>query len=95
MKSKKNKLKSLLRKREYETEKLKEQKKEAKKLIIENAYNDTKKHEIICRSSPEEILVAMTKKFDAINLATIPPIEKGLVLSNDYGQGAFQDVFWR
>jgi len=96
LKSKKNKLKSLLRQREYEQEQsVREQKKEAKKLVIAKAFNDTEKHEVISRSSTEEILSKMAEKFTELSLSAIPQVEKGLVLSNDYGHGAFQEAFWR
>lgn len=91
MKSKKNKLKSLLRQREYEQQQsFKEQKKEAKKLIIQNAYNDPLKHEIISRSSTSDVLAEMAKKFESVINGAIPEVEKGLVLINDYGHGFYQ-----
>ena len=92
LKSKKNKLKSLLRQKEYEKEQsLREQKKEAKKLIFEDAYNDPLKHEIVSRSTTTEILEKMATKFEELTVSSVPQIEKGLVLINDYGHGLFQN----
>jgi hypothetical protein len=94
LKSKKNKLKSLLRQREYEQQQsLKEQKKEAKKILFAEAYNDPEKHEIVSRSTTNELLTEMGKKFDPVINCAVPDVEKGLILLNDYGHGLFQNNF--
>ncbi len=78
-----------MRKIDYEKQN-REQKKEAKKIIIQNAYNDTIKHELVNRITQEEVLTQLSNKFPEIIVSAIPEIEKGLVLVNDYGHGAFQ-----
>lgn len=91
MRAKSKKLKDFMRGLEHKKKlEAKEQKKEAKKLIFTNAYNDPLKHETVSRSSTDEILTQMSKKFEAVILASIPEVEKGLVLQNDYGHGFYQ-----
>ena len=72
-----------------------EQRREAKKLIISESYSDQLKREVISRSTTESILSQLGVKFGEVVVGAVPMVEKGLVLSNDYGHGVFQDALWR
>jgi len=104
MKSKKNKLKSLLRQKEYDKKQaLKEQKKEAKnlimhgviednKIVIPGAFMDRVKKEVVAQMNQSQVLEYLTKlkKFEGIALCAIPEIEEGEVLIDHYGTGFYQ-----
>jgi hypothetical protein len=93
--AKSKKIKDFMRGLDYKKRlELKEQKKEAKRIIYENAFNDHEKREIVSKSSCEDVLSKLSLKFSEVQVCAVPVIEKGLVLSNDYGQGAFQDPAW-
>jgi hypothetical protein len=72
----------------------KEQQREAKKLIISESYSDQLKREIVCRSTTASILSQLSVKFGEVVVGAVPTVEKGLVLSNDYGHGVWQDAPW-
>lgn len=90
-KAKSRKLRDLMRNLEYKKkQESKEQKQEATRIILEAAYNDNQKHEIVSRTTFEQVLGKLSEKYPEIQISNVPQVEKGLVLSNDYGQGAFQ-----
>lgn len=70
------------------------QQREAKKLIVNESYNDLLKHEIVSRSTEDSIKNQLKKQFEGVIVGAVPPIEAGLVLCNDYGHGLFQTSFW-
>jgi ribosomal protein S19E (S16A) len=66
------------------------QTREAKKIINESSYNDLEKHETVARTTTNEVLTEMGRRFtDGVIRGAVPDVEDGLVLSNDYGQGIF------
>lgn len=66
------------------------QTREAKSIINESAYNDALKHERVARTTTNEVLTEMGRRFtDGVIRGAVPEVEDGLILSNDYGQGIF------
>jgi hypothetical protein len=98
------KLKDQQRAKDYA---FKQQKKQARALVLYGAFDlkknawilngsfkDEETYEIANRSSQQEINEQMKKFFEGIYEGAIPPVEEGLVLFDSYGRGAFQDPSW-
>jgi hypothetical protein len=85
------------KKREAEYKKRLEQTKAAKKIIINNQFNDHEKKESIALINAEQANIKLKNRFgDELEIEVVPCVQKGLVLEDMYGHGAIQNgVLWK
>lgn len=70
------------------------QRRAARRLILEMAYKDRLRSEVVNRLSMAEIMDYLSKMFGGrIHLGAVPKVEAGEVLADSRGQGSFQRRF--
>ena len=77
-------------KRSKEASERRLQRKAAKDFVWTLSFNDFLIGESICRSDPEEVAVHLEGKFGFCDMSAVPTTFKGVVISDSYGNGAFQ-----
>lgn len=65
-------------------------KREAKRYIITASFRDREKSETVCRCTFDDVMDHLRTVYEGITTAGVPRVEKGLVLSDSRGNGAFQ-----
>ena len=76
-------------KRKPEKIKQRKQKFLAKKLVWKYSYKDIKLSETVCRSSTNDLIPILEKEFGFVNMSELPPVFKGLIISDSRGEGIF------
>jgi hypothetical protein len=67
-----------------------EQKKAARKYVIDNSFNDTQLAETVSRTEPEEVQAFLGATFGFCDQTAVPCAFSGVVLTDGRGQGVFQ-----
>lgn len=62
----------------------------ARRFVLAMSFRDTQLAETVCRTSRADILEHLRSTMEGVNLHEVPDVEKGLVLSDSRGRGAFQ-----
>lgn len=77
-------------KRSPEAEARRAQRKAAKEYIWKFSFNDFLKSEAVARTDPAEVQVHLGGLFGYCDQSAVPCTFKGVVISDAYGNGAFQ-----
>jgi len=76
--------------RSPEAQKRREQRRAARTYIITMSYNDFLIGEKVCRTDPEEVQSFLGVTFGFCDQSAVPSVFKGVVITDGYGTGAFQ-----
>lgn len=78
-------------KRSPEANLKREQRRKAKQVMLDNAFNDRMNGDVVNLLHWEQVVNILTVDFGSIEVGAVPcSAERGCVLSDPYGRGAFQ-----
>jgi len=77
-------------KRSKEASERRTQKRAAKDFIWSYSFNDYLKSEAVARTDPSDVISHLNSTFGFADMSAVPCTFKGVVISDAYGNGAFQ-----
>jgi hypothetical protein len=78
--------------RNSKSQQFRDQLKDSRQFIQNQAFHDRLKGESICLASVDDVAFHLALKFGQPVSEAVPNVEPGLVLSNPSGKGAFQVI---
>ncbi len=78
--------------RNPKTQEIRIQLKDSRQFIRERAFFDRLKGESVCLVSVDDVACHLALKFGEPVPEAVPNVERGLVLTNTQGEGAFQSI---